>query len=356
MNASSATNAETDPIDAEFEPTETKNDGRRFGNAPGWTGFGILFVVLLLLLSYVIWNSVTATPAATPAAERSDPDRMAGIEQTLSGLRDQTDQQAVAIGALNASLSRLNQDVEALKTQISALETQTAELDDRIVESDSATGSLTVPQSLIDRISGLESAIQSAERSSAEIASVQEQLQTLRGQIELGRPSQTADRLPQASLALIAINAEAARGRPFVLGYQQLSTALPDNTIVAGLAPYAQSGVPTRAELTTDFATLHRSALDEATQADGVEPNWVDQVFGDNVRVTRTAATPLVETLDRAASALEDGDLDAAIRHLDTLPAAPAERFDDWIASAQDRIDLDQRLDSLQLLLVSLAQ
>ena len=38
------------------------------------------------------------------------------------------------------------------------------------------------------------------------------------------------------------------------------------------------------------------------------------------------------------------------------LPEEQADTFVVWIGDAQDRIELDQRLDSLRLLLVSLAQ
>lgn len=356
MNASSANNDGTDPIDAEFEPTESKRGGSGFKAAPGWTGFGILFVLLAFLLSYVIWSSVTSPREPVSVTASADSNRLAGIEQTLSGLRDQTDQQAVALSTLSTNIGELSRDVETLKSKIAALEVQTSQLDGRIVESDGATGTLTIPQSLIERIESLETATQSTDTASAQIATIRQQLQTLSRQVETGQSSPAADRLPQASLALIAIRTEAARGRPFMLGFQQLSAALPDNTVVAGLAPYAQSGVPTQTQLTSQFSLLRQSALNEATLTDGVEPNWVDQVFGDNVRVRRTAATPLAETLERAAAALDEGDIESTIGQLDTLPEEAADEFDDWIAKAQDRIDLDQRLDSLQLLLVSLAQ
>lgn len=359
MNASSTTTGESDPIDAEFEPTESKRVGSLYRTAPGWTGFGILFVLLvllLLLLSYVIWSSVTEPRRSDTVQASPDSERLAGIEQSLSGLRDQTDQQAVMLRNLDMSISRLDQDLERTQIQIAALEAQTTKLDGRIVESDGANGALTIPQSLIDRIGALERARQSAEASATQLASMGQQIETLRSQIESDRTSPSADRLPQASLALVAIRTEAARGRPFVLGYQQLSTALPDNTVVAGLAQYAQSGVPTQTQLTTQFSQLQQSALEQAMSADNVEPNWVDQVFADNVRVRRTDATPLAEALDRAAASLEDGELEAAIAELDTLPANATDPFDEWIANAQNRIELDQRLDSLQLLLVSLAQ
>lgn len=356
MNASSTTTGESDPIDAEFEPTEGKAVGTGFRAAPGWTGFGILFVLLVFLLGYVIWSSVTAPRGSDAVQAGPDSERLAGIEQSLSGLRDQTDQQAVMLSNLNTSLSGLGQDLERIQIQIAALEAQTIELDGRIAESDGANGTLTIPQSLMDRIAALERAGQSADATATQIASLGQQISALQSRFESDRASPSADRLPQASLALVAIRTEAARGRPFVLGYQQLSTALPDNTVVAGLEQYAQSGVPTQNQLTAQFSLLQQSALEQATSADNVEPNWVDQVFGDNVRVRRTDATPLAEALDRAAASLEDGDLEAAIAELDTLPSKATGQFDDWIADAQNRIELDQRLDSLQLLLVSLAQ
>ncbi|MEL7547775.1 MAG: hypothetical protein AAGJ84_14065 [Pseudomonadota bacterium] len=363
MTGSSVSDAETAPIDAEFEPTNADSGRSNLLKSPGWMSFGILFVVLLFLLAYVFWTSGLAShrTSAPSVGATSNSEALAALAQTVSNLEAQLEQQTPALRAAQQSSAQLTNELQSAKQLIGSLETKIAALDRRVVETDSATGNVTVPQSLIDRISSLEAdfdalSTRSTMVGSAQIDTITQELSELRRQIPQTDDATKANTLQQASLAMISISAEAARGRPFVLGHQQLTTALPNNTLVNGLAPYARKGVPTHNQLTAQFSILRQSTLEEATSAEGIEPNWVDQVFGDNVRVKRTASTPLVETLEAAEALLEDGDLEATIARLDTLPTGSAQQFDVWIADAQDRIDLDQRLDSLRLLLVSLAQ
>lgn len=346
------------PIDAEFEPTETNSRQNSLMRGPGWMPVGILLVVLALLSSYIVWTrGLPFHRSQTPVAE-APISGISELEAKVIALESELTQQTRMVSTTQQTLAEVSEQLSALRSSLGETQAQIARLDGRIADADTVDGSVTVPESLIERISALENMRPDPAGTveQAQIDALSSDIAELRSEIRMAPDQSDERRLQQASLAMIAISAEAARGRPFVLGYQQLVIALPDNTLVKGLEPFAQQGVPTRTALQQDFAELKAETLSAASSADGIEPGWVDQLFGDNVRVTRTATTPLVETLERAAEQLEQGDLEATITQLDTIPDAQANRFAAWIGDAQDRIDLDQRLDSLRLLLVSLAQ
>lgn len=160
----------------------------------------------------------------------------------------------------------------------------------------------------------------------------------------------------QAMIALLNVEAAARQGRPFQSAYAELVEALPGNADAARLAPLAASGAPTFASLQAGFDAAAREARKaaDAEAAGGDGWGWVRSLFGEGVEVRRAgeAATELGDALGTARDALAAEDLAAAVAGVRPIGGAAGEALAGWISLAEQRLALENGLDTLRLTLL----
>ena len=119
------------------------------------------------------------------------------------------------------------------------------------------------------------------------------------------------------------------------------------------LARFAHTPPPTESSLQLRFVAAEHAAL-AARQPDESGIPLVDRVMqraeslitikrGDSVVV----GSPVAITLGHARSALDIGDLQAAVAAVDTLEGPPAEAMADWLKDAKDLLNAKSALDQM---------
>lgn len=230
-------------------------------------------------------------------------DRLEGLEGQITSLQEQAGQQAARIEEMSQSdrLDQLSQRVEELAATVQA---HTQRLD--------------------EQQQAIQNALQSAEAEANRIA--------VQG-------------------ALTGIRAALDTGEPYAEELGALREAT-DVTVPEGLAAPAEEGVPTLNELRQSFPEAAREALSASIAATAGE-GMVDR-FGAFIRA-QTNARSLDEQagdgpdaiLSRAEARLNEGNLQAALDEISTLPEAGQEALSDWTARARERLAATQGLSEL---------
>jgi hypothetical protein len=148
--------------------------------------------------------------------------------------------------------------------------------------------------------------------------------------------------------ALAALEAAARSDRPFAAEHRALAAFLPADASLGRIAVAADNGVPTTAQLRSDFdAAANRARkLSEEDSDDGW--NWLRQSFagvvefGPSQLVTRNA-----ETIRTARRQLDIGDIEGAAAAVAALSGKAGEAYTVWRKRALERANLESALRSL---------
>ncbi|WP_375263597.1 COG4223 family protein [Palleronia sp.] len=246
---------------------------------------------------------IEGAPAGEPVDLTPVSDRLAELEGQIADLQEQTGQQAAQIEEMSQSdrLDQLSQRVEELSSTVQS-QAQTIEQQQQEIQN----------------------AAQSAEAEANRIA-VQGALTGIRAALDTG----------EAYADEIGALREAS-----------------DVTVPEGLAAPAEEGVPTLNGLRQSFPEAAREALSDSIAATAGE--GVADRFGAFIRA-QTGARSLDEQagdgpdaiLSRAEARLNEGDLQAALDEIATLPEAGQEALSGWTARARERLAATQGLSEL---------
>ncbi|MET0273255.1 MAG: mitofilin family membrane protein [Phenylobacterium sp.] len=157
-----------------------------------------------------------------------------------------------------------------------------------------------------------------------------------------------------AALAAAAL-VEATQGSgPFVEELAALRGAAPGAPELAVLTRLAEVGAPSRAALAArfpDYAARAASAARAPGEAAGLGDRVVYALskIVSVRRVGEVAGSGPDAQLARAERLVEDGDLDAALRALDTLSPAGREAMAPWRARAERRAEIDRQASALRV-------
>jgi hypothetical protein len=182
-----------------------------------------------------------------------------------------------------------------------------------------------------------------------------EQLATLEsrvGRLEAGE----ARGLGAAAAALAAASlGEAAAGpRPFSNELAAVERLMPTSPDVQALVPLAQAGAPTRAALAAELADI-AARVAVAARTPAKNAGFMAQLGYAVSRVVSVRRVDAVgngpdAVLARAQKRAADGDLEAALSLLGTLPAPARAELGDWPSRAQRRVDIDSHIAALRAL------
>ena len=142
-------------------------------------------------------------------------------------------------------------------------------------------------------------------------------------------------------------------GRPFAAELAAVQTLLPETQDLGDLAAHAGAGIPTVPELAQKLQTLAQASL--TPPPPGGSESFVDSVIASaksaiSVRRIDAAAESGEpgDVLTRAEAALKQGDLAAAMKEVETLPAPSRDAFTGWLDEARARIAANETLGKLE--------
>lgn len=250
-------------------------------------------------------------------------------------------------------------ELAALKSQVATLQQQVADAPK------TQTGDASA---LEQRLAALESSTASGGDASAKIAELEKTISTL--QSERSAESQTIATLTQRldaaeakineprddvevarAIASAALKAAIDRGGPFLTELDTLSKVTPDDPALQALKPFANTGVPTRAELVRRFPDVANGMLAALTPSD---PNQgiFDRLADSAMSLVKVRPVGNVEgegadaKIARMEDKLQNGDLKGAALEWDALPEPARTSSADYKKSLDARIQVEDLVNS----------
>jgi hypothetical protein len=156
-----------------------------------------------------------------------------------------------------------------------------------------------------------------------------------------------------AALAAAALAEAAQTSRPFDEELASLARVLPLSPDLRALSRLAPAGAPTRTGLAAEFEGLAgraaTAARDPGEEADLLARLRYTLSSIVSIRqVSSTRGTTPDAKLARAQRLLDEGDVEAAIRALDTMPDAARVVLAPWLASAERRVEIDRHVSAIR--------
>lgn len=244
-----------------------------------------------------------------------------------------------------------SEEIAALKTDLGSLRQQlanapaadTSALEQRITTLESATGEAPQVDGLSEKITALESALQSERAAQASataeltrrLADAEAKINEPRDDIEVAR-----------AIASAALKAAIDRGGPFLTELDTLSKVTPDDPAIASLQSFAATGVPSRSELMQRFPDVANAMLSAINQPDpnqGIMERLTESAF--SLVKVRPVGNIEGETPDamiaRMENKLRNGDLQGAALEWNGLPDAAKTASADYKKSLDARIEVE---------------
>jgi hypothetical protein len=348
------------------------------------------------------WSGLDLGQGAKPAPD------LAALEQRLAKLEAALPAvDAETLSALKAQLAGLEANVKEMSPELAGLADRVAQLETSLktwAETASEGGSIATAAAIAQQIAEAEQRLDAKiaaslaegkgasaaalEQMRTEIAEFKAKLGAL-AEAELGtgdspdlaalaeRIAKLEATLPEivnvlnkesagaksAAVAIAFANLRAAvsDGRPYAAEFDTISALAPSVGDLGVLPAYAETGIPTVPELARSFATARDTALASAA-APAAGGSLVDNLMASAqslVTIRRIDEAPSGDgpaaTLARAKAALDQGELAAAVKDVETLDGAAHEAFSAWLGEARARLGADQTLTRLEgVLLVSM--
>jgi hypothetical protein len=254
--------------------------------------------------------------------------------QAASGLATRMSSVEAQLKSLNDSLAALNRRVDDVavtaKDALAHADAATTAAHDAATAASAAKGSAQtgVQRSDLDALA-------------ARIAALENSIKTLSA-ATASRPASAQDRAARAAVAAEALRAVVERGAPYQAEVAAMKSLGADQNALAALEPFAESGVPTDAELAHELSQLMAS-LRQAPSAPASRGTFLGRLEDSAknlVHVTPVNAPPsdgsssIVAKLDADAAG---ADITAALADIARLPQSAASRFEPWVHKANER-------------------
>ncbi|NTJ43301.1 hypothetical protein G6L28_11915 [Agrobacterium larrymoorei] len=245
------------------------------------------------------------------------------------------------------------EELSALKTQIANLQQQasntpqasgdTSALEQRLAALESSTSS---GGDLTGKVTQLESAISSlqAERSAQDEKTAELTRRLNDAEAKINEPRDDIE--VARAIASAGLKAAIDRGGPFLTELDTLSRVTPDDPAIQSLRPFANTGVPSRAELVRNFPGVANSMLNSLRQSD---PNQgiVDRLAESAMSLVKVRPVGNVEgegaeaKIARMEDKLRNGDLKGAALEWDGLPEPAKAASADYKKSLDARVEVE---------------
>jgi hypothetical protein len=297
----------------------------------------------------------------TPPEVTALADRVAQLEASLNAMAE-----AAKDGGSVADAAAISQQINEAEARLDA------KIDEAMAKTGTADeGSIAALKKEVAALDAKLRALADAELGSGEATRLVPEIAALDdrlGKIESALPAlleavdEDAADTKAATLAIAFANLRAAvdDGRPYEAELATLAALSPGAGDLGGLLDYEDKGIPTLRALTVSFRETRDAAL--AVSASDADGSVLDRLIASAeslVKIRRIDADAEGDAPDavlaRAGAQLEQGDLAASVKEVETLEGAPRESFASWLDQAHARLAAEKTLQRLQsILLVSL--
>ena len=346
---------------------------RRLRQSKGWLRQAVRMLVALvaiLVIAALVWlwfgirdNTMrlagvedrTSSLGEQVATLESAPDATSGMDRFEERLGVAEDSIAGEAGTRQEQLAGLMQELSNLAVRLHDIEQTIAAVR---VSGDADSASASARFDLENSLESLDNT--GAERSrridalEADVAVLREALENLAVAVPDGG---TQDGIGAAFIVVLGQLRDAVDSGDVFTGELEAVAALEtrDSQVLAALdvlAGHAETGIPTHDELKDTLGDVLASAMnaDKVAAAAG----WVDKTLArleSLVTVKRIdgdiAGTDIAVVALRIETKVAAGDLDAALRELDSLPAPAAEAMQGWAGGARARAEALAALERL---------
>ncbi|MER8415124.1 phage tail protein [Mesorhizobium sp. M0870] len=291
---------------------------------------------------------------------------IASLKTEIAGLKDaggNGDGAAKMVG-LSSGLEQVKADVAALKSAVekggAGDAAGVAALGDKVAQIETAVAALGKAGSsapvdlgpLNEKLAGLDALVKSAgEATTAQegrLTALEQSVSQLSGKVE------AAAGQPKIALAIAASALKAAleRGGPFSAELETLAAISPDAPQLAALRPYAEKGVPTRAEIASQADAAANAMVTAATPVDE-NAGFVQSLLSSAESLVKVRPIGAVEgagapeTVARMEAAVNQGDYAKALSEYETLPEAAKAAGADFAGKLKARIEVETQVDAL---------
>jgi hypothetical protein len=158
-----------------------------------------------------------------------------------------------------------------------------------------------------------------------------------------------------AAIAFANLRDAVSAGRPYDAELAALRSLMPNPGDFGALPSHAGTGIPTVAELARNLAKGAEASTAPAPQQAPAETSFLDGIIASAksaISVRRigedTAPSEPGAILARAGTALSQGDLVAAIKEVEALPAPARDAFAGWLDDARARASANATLNTLE--------
>ncbi|MGH6735367.1 MAG: mitofilin family membrane protein [Methyloceanibacter sp.] len=402
LSAAAGKAGEPEP-EAAKEPPRTSRTGSVLSHLAAGIAGGLVAAAILAVAW--VWLPLSETPQGPDVAAledriakleavplpQGDDEALAKLEARLAGLEDKTPETPAEVAALADRVGQLEASLKSLAeaakdggsvAEAAAIDQQIGEAERRLDEKiDTALGeaksaNAAALETLKKEIAAVDAklkALAEAEFGSAdasrllpEIAVLDERLAKLESTIPalLDAVDQDAEETRTATLAIAFANLRAAvsEGRPYAAELSTLAALSPGAGDLGALLDYDDVGIPTVPELARSFKVAKDASLVSSAPDPG--GSILDRLLASAeslVKVRRVDAEAEGDAPDavlaRAEAFLEEGDLAATVKEVETLRDAQAASFATWLDQARARLAAEETLQRLEnILLVSLSE
>jgi hypothetical protein len=290
---------------------------------------------------------------------------LAPIESRLSKLESAPAPagDAAALGALDARIKTLEErkvetppDLGDLPSRVARLEESMNALAETAKEGGSVPDAAALDAKIGDLEQRLQGKIDSAlaaqqGESATDLKGLQKEVEALKAKLgalaEAHLAGDTSDLAPQ----LTTLDQRIAK---LETALPELSKSLiPDPGDLGALPSHAETGVPTVAELSANLTKLAEASAAPPTAP--AETSILDSMMASAksaISIRRVGADVTGDEpaamLARAEASLQQGDLEAAIKEVETLPAPTRDAFAHWLDDARARVSANDSLSKLE--------
>jgi hypothetical protein len=353
---------------------------------------GLIGVVALALA----WNKLPVRTAAAPDLAPIE-SRLSKLESTPAPAGD-----AAALGALDSRIKTLEErkvetppDLSDLTSRVTRLEGSMNALAETAKEGGSVPDAAALDAKIGDLEQRLQGKIDSAlaaqqGESATDLKGLQKEVEALKAKLgalaEAHLAGDTSDLAPQlttldqriakletalpelstaidrsaasaksgaAAIAFANLRNAVTAGRPYAAELAALKSLIPDPGDLGALPSHAETGVPTVAELSANLTKLAEASAAPPTAP--AETSILDSMMASAksaISIRRVGADVTGDEpaamLARAEASLQQGDLEAAIKEVETLPAPTRDAFAHWLDDARARVSANDSLSKLE--------
>ncbi len=295
--------------DEEIPPTPNKGVGR------GFVLGGFILSTLLGAGGGIAGTKILAGPDKT-AALRIE------LEQSLEALQQSSQTQTKKLGTANSVQKETKTKLDELQAKNTALSDQIETLEQQISDLQTTVGDGSPDKEITDRIAVLEALSSEGEDIFTGANSITARLNAIEeniAQVEL---------LPKQEIS----NNTA----------MPLSTAPPaEMALPAETAPPVETAQQTALDILIDtFPRAKMLAAARAQEASaGRKPGWIKRALSKHIKVRDTETVDPYAAINAAETALKDGDITSALKHIFTLNPPVRTSAAEWVQAAKKAVN-----------------